>query len=138
MRTAVATTARAASTSAFLGSRGGRVRIEPKIAGILDGIGKARSRGDHRRVVRAERQWREGRRRGKCGTKLRIGSHPAHHGDLRRAELRSSLQGPFEESAYDRRLVARGEIGTPSFELIRRQVLDGVEQCCLEPREGAV
>src|SRR5580765_4060322 len=111
MSTAVATTARAASTSAFLGSRGGRVRIEPKIAGILDGIREARGRGDHRRVVRAERQRREGRRRGKRSAQLRIRSYATDHGDLRTTELRSSLLGPVDESAHDRRLVARGEIG---------------------------
>src|SRR3954465_10151040 len=138
MRTAVATTAKAASTSAFLGSRGGRVRIEPKIARILDGIREARGRSDHRRVVRAEWQWREGRGRGKRSAQLRVRSHATDHGDLRRTELRRSLLGPPDESAHDRRLIARGEIGTPPFELIRRQVLDGVQQCSLEPREREV
>src|SRR6266567_1362185 len=46
MRTPVATTARAASTRALNGSRGGRVGIEPKIAGIGDGIGEPGGRGD--------------------------------------------------------------------------------------------
>src|SRR5439155_21170801 len=72
IRTPVTATARAASTSALNGSRGGRVGIEPKIAGIQDGLREARSGGDHRRVVgtepgRSERRVRQG------ATKLGVG-----------------------------------------------------------------
>src|SRR5690242_2510658 len=59
IRTAVTTTARAASTSALNGSRGRRVGIEAKIAGIGNGLGVPAGGGDHRGVVRAERERRE-------------------------------------------------------------------------------
>src|SRR5207244_6064050 len=59
IRTSAAAVARAASGSAWNGSRRGRVRIEPKITGIGDGAFEAGSRGDHRGVVRAEGERRE-------------------------------------------------------------------------------
>src|SRR5207244_8659772 len=63
IRTPVLATARAASTSALSGSRGGRVGIEPKIAGIGDGLPEACGGRDHRRVVGTELERRERRLR---------------------------------------------------------------------------
>src|SRR4051794_26147564 len=118
IRTAVTTTARAASTSALTGSRGRCVGIEAKIAGIRDGLDEAGGRGDHGRVVGAERKRRKrgvGQRRAQLG----VGGHPADDRDCARSYLPGGLLGALDERAHDRALVARSEIGPPPVELVR-------------------
>ena len=50
----------------------------------------------------------------------------------------SAASEPLDERAHDRALVARGEIGAPRVELVRREVAHGVEQRRLEPGEREV
>src|SRR5919198_290661 len=128
----------AAATSASRPRAGRlRVRIERKILGVALGLDEARGRGDHRRVVGAEREWRE-RGAGQRGTELRVGRDAADDGDLLRAGRLGGLERAADERADDRALVARGEIGAPPLELGGREVADGVEKCRLQPREGEV
>src|SRR5919198_2649255 len=131
-------TSTAAATSASRPSAGRlRVRIERKILGVALGLDEARGRGDHRRVVGAERERRE-RGAGQRGTELRVGRDAADDGDLLRAGRLGGLERAADERADDRALVARGEIGAPPLELGGREVADGVEKCRLQPREGEV
>src|SRR5438093_4863671 len=137
MRTAVTTTARAASTRALNGSRGGRVGIERKIAGIRDGLGEPRCRGDHGRVVGAKRQrCRRGVRQ--SGAQLRVRRDSADDGDGGRTSLVGGLSSPLHERAHERALIAGGQIGEAAFQIRRRQYPDRVEQRCLETGEGEI
>src|SRR5438876_5357328 len=86
IRIPVTATARAASTSALNGSRGGRVGIESKIAGIGDGLYKAGRRGDHGGVVGTELQRSKGCT-GKGSAKLRVGGDSPDYGDRAGADL---------------------------------------------------
>src|SRR5438034_4897555 len=137
IRTAVTTTARAASTSALNGSRGRRVGIEPKIAGIGDGLDVTRGRRDHRRVVRAQGERREhGLRQRRA--QLRVRGDTADDGNRPRADLGGSLLRALDERAHDRALIARGEIWAPAFELPRVEVANGVQKSRLDAGEREV
>src|SRR5919201_6432470 len=136
----VATSAAAATSarSARSASAGRlRVRIERKILRVLERLDEPRRRGDHGRVVRAERKRRE-RGAGQRGTQLRVRRDAADNGDPLRASRLGGLERPADERADDRALVARGEVGAAPPELGGREVADGVEERRLEPGEGEV
>src|SRR5690242_5782348 len=137
IRTAVTTTARAASTSALNGSRGRRVGIEAKIAGIRDGFDVTRGRGDHRRVVGAERE-RSGDRSRERGTQLGVCRDTTDHRDPRRADLFCRLLRALDERPHNRALIARGEIGATRLELLSVELAHRVEQSRLHAGEREV
>src|SRR5438105_1334124 len=133
-----AATRAAAATRATRASAGRlRVRIERKILRVWEGLDEAGGRGDHGRVVGAERQRRE-RGAGDRGTELRVGRDPADDGDPLRAGRLDSLERPPDQRADDRALVARGEVGAAPLELVGREVANGVEERRLQAGEGEV
>src|SRR5919199_2929501 len=94
-----AATSAAAATSARSANAGRlRVRIERKILGVREGLRVARGRGDHRRVVGAERERCE-RGPGDRGAELRVGGDPADDGDLVDTRRLGGLERPYDERA---------------------------------------
>src|ERR671934_2644632 len=73
-----------------------RVRIEPKILRVREGLGEARRRGDHRGVVGAKRERREGRARER-GPKLGVRRDAADDGDPLGPERLRRLECPLDE-----------------------------------------
>src|SRR4051794_13366560 len=124
------------SSSAICGrapSGRGRVRIHGKVARWLLGLPEPGRRRDHRRVVRAERERREG-----CAAEgaaeLRVGGDAADNRD----PIRRGLLDAPDERADDRALVARREVGPAPLELGGVEVTHRVEQRRLHAREGEV
>ena len=105
---AVAIAVRSARITARRGSARG-VRIEAKITRVRDRCREARSRGDHRRVVGAERERRERSLRQR-GAKLGVRGDTADDGDPRLAGLLDGLADAPDERTDDRALVRGGEI----------------------------
>src|SRR5919206_253199 len=133
----VATSA-AAATSATTANAGRlRVRIESKILGVREGLDEARGRGDHGRVVGAERERGE-RGAGQRAAELRVGRDASDDGDPLGAGRLGGLERPADERADDRTLVARREVGPAPLELGGREVADGVEKRRLQTGEGEV
>src|SRR3954447_21423408 len=130
---AITPNATAIPTSARTATLRGRTRIERKVVGVRDGIRVSRGRGDHRRVVGAERQRCERsvrERRAQRGVRC----DAADDGD----PIGAGRVDALHEGAHDRPLVARRQIGTPSGELVLAQLSDGVQQRGLEPGEREV
>src|SRR2546423_145323 len=116
----VATSAAAATSASSASGARLRVRIERKILGVREGLREACGRGDHRRVVGAERQRRE-RGAGQRGAELRVRRDAADDRDPLRAGRLGGLERPADERADDRALVARREVGAPPLELGGRE-----------------
>src|SRR5919197_1333013 len=114
-----------------------RTRIERKILRVREVLGEARSGGDHRRVVGAKVEGREGGFRERR-PQLGVRRHAADDGDPLGARRLRRLERPPDERAHDRPLVARGEIGPAALELRGREVAHRVEQRRLEAGEGEV
>jgi hypothetical protein len=87
-------------------------------------------RGDHRRVVGAERERRE-RRISEGRTKLRVRGDAADDRDPGEPCTLRRLGRALDKGADDRTLVARGEVGAACFQLLGAQVPHRVEQCGL-------
>src|SRR5438552_6203824 len=114
-RTAAATRAGNASGIAL------RMGIERKILRVGEGLDEAGGRGDHGRVVGAERQGGERRARDR-GAKLRVRRDPADDGDPLCAGRLRGLERPPDEGPDDRALVARREVGSAPLELVGSKV----------------
>src|SRR5581483_3168437 len=105
----VTTSARAATATRL---RGG-TRIEDKVVRVRDALPVAARRGDHRRVVGAERERGE-RSLGQRRAQLGVRRHAAHHRD----PLCTGRLEPLDERAHDRPLVARRQVGPARGELV--------------------
>ena len=128
-----ATPATAASTHARASSGRRRVGIERKILRKGDGRCIPGRRGDHRRVVGAERERRERRIR-KGRAKLRVRGDAADDRDPGEPCSLRRLGRALDEGAHDRALIARGEVGAARSSSSGAQVPHRVEQCGLQRR----
>src|SRR5205807_567158 len=97
------------------------MRIELKILRIRQRLDEPCRRRDHRRVVGAEVERGE-RSAGQRRPELRVGRDAADDGDPLGLRRLGGLERPLDERADDRALVARGEIGAASLELVGREL----------------
>ena len=114
--TSTTVSARATNASGQMWSGRGGVGIEAKVSRIRQRLDVAGRRGDHRRIVRAERE----RRRpgpGQRGAKLGVGRDAPDDPDAFDAQELGRGVRPLDERTDERALVARGEVGTAPLEL---------------------
>src|SRR5581483_1376147 len=132
---------KAAAASAASGGRArrlrSRIRVEREVVRPRDRLDVAGCRRDHRRVVRAESQGREGGI-GKRGAQLRVRGYAADDRDPGRPELLRGLPRPLDEGADDRVLVARRQVGAAAVELFGVELAHGVEERGLDAGEGEI
>ena len=109
----------------MLGSR--RIRIHDSGLGRRQGVGKARRRRDHRRVVGAQRERHE-RRVGQRSPELGVRRDAADDRDALDPGVLRRLAQPLREGEDDRALVGGSEIGPAIGQAAVTEVANGVEQ----------
>ena len=114
-----------------------RTRRAPGTAGTANGLGPARRRGDHRRVVGAERERRRGCVRQRRPQR-RVRGDAADDRDPLPPRLLRRLAHALDERPHDRVLVGSREVGAARSELLLVEVAHRVEQRRLQPREREV